>query len=559
MADGDYFHQLAHRDVAIRRQALQALSDQSDPALLKLLIGQPQLFEAELQELLVNIFVRNRSRWAAEIAGELLYATRESMRQLGITILHRLGDVSLKPLNRLQHSANPRVRLGVLQALAGIHSSVRPEWIRPFLADEDIRVVQEAVNLIRQYGDETTVLLLKDPFVHYPELRDSILWAFARYFHPEQLLHYFKAYFVHSEKLLHTFLLILNGYSPGVVNPILEQLVTAILDNENISLLNTIAKHLNTHVDWTLPADLQADLSNHHAALPRETRLSLLAASPTRAFVEFASQWNADTEPLTQCTALYAHRFPELALQYATELPPDLKPIIKKYAAQSLVTQNSPSWETTFAKNADPEILIHILNAPASLSEKNSRNAVYRTLHHFPPAVIATILNQLSAREVKEELLNNYLKRVDDVPAVLSELSSRVNGLGYLLTSYFADLFIHHDWARIALLNHLKVDQAFFIFTRLFAAETFREVPILQTIWNYLSPAVRPAFLLAIINHSKTADIMQLLNELSVDISAETLILTSEFLDLLTLQPTSVQYIFLTLIYYDLENFKRDQ
>jgi len=538
MAKTDYYHQLAHRDVAIRRRALQALSDHSDPALLKLLIGQPQLFEAELQELLVNIFVRNRSRWAAEI---------------------RLGDVSLKPLNRLQHSSNPRVRLGVLQALAGIHSTVSAEWIRPFLADEDIKVVREAINLIRQYGDESTVLLLKEPFVHYPELRDSILWAFARYFHPEQLLHYFKAYLVHSEKLLQTFLLILNGYSPAIVNPILAQLVTAILDNKNISLLNPIARHLKEHADWILPNGVHSHLASNQLPLSRDTRFSLLAATPTHAFVEFVSQWDGDSEQLIQYTMLYAQRFPVLALQYSSELPPDLKSIVKVYSAQSLITRETPFFETVLTENPDPEVLLHILNTSATLPAGNARNVAYRMLRSFPPAVIATYLNQLSAREIKEELLTDYLKHAEDVPEVLSELSRRVSGLGYLLTPYFTDLFQHHKWNQITLLNHLKVDQAFFIFTRLFAKKTFHEESILKNVWNYLSPAVRPAFLLAIIHHTKTADIMPILNDLSVDISAETLILTSEFLDLLTLQPTTVQYVFLTLIYYDAENFKRDQ
>jgi len=59
---------------------------------------------------------------------------------------------------------------------------------------------------------------------------------------------------------------------------------------------------------------------------------------------------------------LYAQRFPVLALQYSSELPPDLKSIVKVYSAQSLITRETPFFETVLTENPDPEVLLHILN-----------------------------------------------------------------------------------------------------------------------------------------------------------------------------------------------------
>ncbi len=551
MTESYYLQRLIHRDVTIRKQALQALSTQPDPALLKLIIRQPQLFEADLQELLVNIFVRNRSRWAAEIASELLYATQERMRQLGITILHRLGDVSLKPLRRLQHSANPRVRMGVLQALAGIHTSVHWDWIKPFLTDPDKTIVREAVNLIRRYGDEFTVIQLRETFVNYPELRSSIMWAYARFFHPEQLLHLFKSYIFYSPDLLNTFLHILNGYAPKVVNPILSRIILEAIESNDTSILNIVADHLRHQISWELPEEIAIKINDRHLPIESELRLSLLAACKSPAFVHHINRYSANGPSVEKFIYLFTRRFPHIAFQ---QLPLVAEPVLSSIlqAITPFLQKNTPEdWDVFFQQRIHPDFIIRMLNMVGETLPVPTRATIYKHLIKWPPQDIINILNRLSSRKIKEELLAQYLSHIPHPEAVFQEMNNRVKGLGYLLISFFTTYWNNPSFRVEHFLNDLDPNEIFYIISHLVQAGVFNNSQQLLNLWENLSPSSRPAFLLALLKSQKNTSITQFIEEFPTEISAETMILTSEFLDILALQPTPVQYAFLTLIYFE--------
>ncbi len=550
MTSQDHLIQLSHRDVTLRKRALLALSHEGDPALLKLLIGQPQLFEGELQELLVNIFVRNRSRWAAQIASELLYATRETMRQLGITILHQMGEVSLEPLNRLRHSKNPRVRLGVLQALAGIHPSVHTEWISPFLRDPDPRVVAEAVHLVAKYGDETTVLQLKDTFTQYPELRTTILWAMARYFHPQQLLFFFKSYLIHDANLLDTFLTILDGYAPRVIQPILSTLVTESLEYRTQSL-TIIARHLQHHVEWKLSSAIIPQVRTHRANMDTINYWMLMAACDHPAFFQELSCNSAVTPQVTQALQLYTRRFPELMVHHFASLPEHYQETVLDALLTPPIALTLKQWLTLSTRLTSPSLLARLLTTLIPLLSADKQHFIGEILRRFTPQQLSEILQHVSTRQHREILLTAYLKAVPISEAVIQAIKQAIRGAGYLLFPYFQEAIDNGQWDVIRHLNALDTAEIFYLFSQCGQHRGFSNHQLFIESWQRLAPANRPALLLALIQALSPDNLSQFMDQLPVEISARTLIINSSFLDLLALQDTKIQYTFLTLIYFE--------
>ena len=550
MVAPDPFHYLSHQDVTLRKQALLALSRNGDPALLKLLIGQHQLFEGELQEILVNIFVRNRSRWAAQIATELLYATRDTMRQLGVTILHQLGEVSLEPLNRLRHSKHPRVRMGVLQAMAGIYPSVKKEWIAPFLQDPDHRIVKEAVELVARYGDEATVWHLKDTFLQYPELRSTILWAMARYFHPQQLLHFFQAYFIHDADLLDTFLTILDGYAPAVVQPIITTLIAHSL-REHPRNLGIIARHLHHQPRWEISNTIIPGLKEQQQSLSPEVLLTLLAGCKHITFFQAIAQFSQLPPQGLLALQHFCYRFPFFTVEHFREIPPALQELVVTTLLANPTALPLKQWLILLKKLHNAALITQTLTTLKQFLSPDRQHFIEEALRRFSPRQFSEILHHTTNRRVREVFLTAYLKAVPLSHTTFQQLKQHIRGLGYLLPAFFEEAIQQEQWEIISYINELDSAEIFYLFSHCGQRGYFTRPSLFTESWNRLSPANRPALLLALIQSLSPTDISAFFHQLPVEISARTMIINSKFLDLLALQNTKTQYIFLTLIYFE--------